>query len=397
MLYTWFMPKKLTQKQAEIRINEKQDGQYELLGQYQNKDTPVLIRCKYCDLEWKCVPNVLFRSRVGINCKHHVSLTPEMARYRVETASEQTIEMVGEYLGAKTLTQMKCQICGYEWNTEPYVIYAMNSGCPNCSGNRHSNTAEFKKKVFQLVGNEYTVLGNYENVNTKILIKHNFCGYESWMTPKHFLKGQRCLNPTEIIERRMKNQTMTLYEAQDRLKNDRHGEYEIISGFTKASGMATFRHEKCGRSFTAKVSPVLNNKSGCPYCYASHGEDAVRQYLYDGGFNFEEQYRIPECRNKRALPFDFVVFKNNQIQCLIEYQGIQHYEPKWGRKQLEMTQFRDKIKFDFCQKNGIKLIRIPYKRWYSYSKLLKQVYSYLDYHLTSIASQTSLLGDTEKA
>ena len=37
---------------------------------------------------------------------------------------------------------------------------------------------QFVKEVFDLVGNEYTVLGQYTNTDTKILIKHNICKHE---------------------------------------------------------------------------------------------------------------------------------------------------------------------------------------------------------------------------
>lgn len=43
-MYNLIMPKKLNQNEVQIRIDKKQEGQYELLGIYKNKDTPVLIK-----------------------------------------------------------------------------------------------------------------------------------------------------------------------------------------------------------------------------------------------------------------------------------------------------------------------------------------------------------------
>jgi len=42
---------------------------------------------------------------------------------------------------------------------------------------------EFIQEVYDLVGNEYTVLGKYINATTKILIRHNTCGHEYVVTP----------------------------------------------------------------------------------------------------------------------------------------------------------------------------------------------------------------------
>ena len=54
-------------------------------------------------------------------------------------------------------------------------------------------TREFKQEVYNLVGNEYSVLGEYINNKTKIKMKHNLCGHEFEMTPNSFLSGgNRC-------------------------------------------------------------------------------------------------------------------------------------------------------------------------------------------------------------
>lgn len=43
---------------------------------------------------------------------------------------------------------------------------------------------EFKKNIFDLVNNDYTVLGKYITNKEKVLFKHNKCrkhiSYESW-------------------------------------------------------------------------------------------------------------------------------------------------------------------------------------------------------------------------
>jgi very-short-patch-repair endonuclease len=57
------------------------------------------------------------------------------------------------------------------------------------------------------------------------------------------------------------------------------------------------------------------------------------------------------------LPFDFYVPSTKTV---IEYDGQQHFVPVWGQESFENVQRTDKIKNQYCKKNGIKLIRIPY-------------------------------------
>ena len=52
---------------------------------------------------------------------------------------------------------------------------------------------EFEREVYDLVGNEYTVIGKYTRTRDKILMKHNICGNEWSVKANNFLTGNsRC-------------------------------------------------------------------------------------------------------------------------------------------------------------------------------------------------------------
>ena len=77
------------------------------------------------------------------------------------------------------------------------------------------------------------------------------------------------------------------------------------------------------------------------------------------------------------MPFDFAIFeKNLDLKCLIEHDGEQHYKIcknfKMSSKDLSEIQRRDKIKTDYCLKNNIKLIRIPYWEKNNIEKILSK-------------------------
>ena len=85
-------------------------------------------------------------------------------------------------------------------------------------------------------------------------------------------------------------------------------------------------------------------------------------------YEYVTQANFPDCTDVGLLRFDFGVYKNNKLLCLIEYDGEQHYMPvkfcdisdDEVQQKLLDTQRRDKIKNDYCLKNNIPLLRIPY-------------------------------------
>lgn len=92
----------------------------------------------------------------------------------------------------------------------------------------------------------------------------------------------------------------------------------------------------------------------------SHGEKVIAKLLQDNDINFSQEYRAFKFESGNWARFDFYV--NNQY--LIEYDGETHFNYNlhgWHTKdQLLLQQQRDEIKNNFCFKNNIPLIRIPY-------------------------------------
>ena len=99
---------------------------------------------------------------------------------------------------------------------------------------------------------------------------------------------------------------------------------------------------------------------------ASRGEITIEEILKEAGLNFKEEYQFPDLISStgRPLRFDFAVFDDNDnLDFLIEYQGIQHYEAKskfGGYSGLRKQQFNDMKKREYCRKHNIILVAIPY-------------------------------------
>ena len=99
---------------------------------------------------------------------------------------------------------------------------------------------------------------------------------------------------------------------------------------------------------------------------ASRGEIKIQEILIKSGLEFAEEYSFPDLVSNtgRPLRFDFAVFDDQQnLDFLIEFQGIQHYQPKQvfgGISGLRKQQYNDMRKRQYCKKHGFTLVVIPY-------------------------------------
>ncbi|WP_210131614.1 hypothetical protein [Staphylococcus sp. GDK8D30P] len=118
-------------------------------------------------------------------------------------------------------------------------------------------------------------------------------------------------------------------------------------------------HLKCGNIFQTIPGDFLRGHC-CPHCKQSRGERDIANFLKEHSIEYEFQKRFKDCKDKRALPFDFYIPALNSC---IEFDGIQHFEPVdyfGGEKALKEVQRRDGIKTKYCKEKGIKLLRIRY-------------------------------------
>lgn len=99
---------------------------------------------------------------------------------------------------------------------------------------------------------------------------------------------------------------------------------------------------------------------------ASRGEIKIHEILETAGLDFVEEYSFSDLVSNKGRPlrFDFAVFDDaGDLDFLVEYQGIQHYEAKskfGGISGLRSQQFNDMQKREYCRKHGITLVAIPY-------------------------------------
>ena len=66
----------------------------------------------------------------------------------------------------------------------------------------------------------------------------------------------------------------------------------------------------------------------------------------------------------------YIEFDNEQI--VIEYDGEQHFKPKFGEYEFDRTKINDAIKNEYCSKNNIRLLRIPYNKFNNIEEIIEE-------------------------
>lgn len=119
----------------------------------------------------------------------------------------------------------------------------------------------------------------------------------------------------------------------------------------------------------------------------SKGEQKVIDILTQNKISFKREVSFADLKGKRNsyLRFDFAVFKNGRLYCLIEFDGQQHfqYTPYFHKKigDFKRQQEWDRRKNSYCLEHGVMLIRIPY--WDIDNLTLSSIFTTPQYRVTS--------------
>lgn len=280
-------------------------------------------------------------------------------------------ELVSEYNSNHTKVKMRHLVCGNIYEVTPTNFLRNVGWCSYCAQKQRIKTMTkdidtFKDDVYSRVQDEYTVISDYVNTNTKISFIHSICNHEFRMTPSNFLQGQRCPFCNSSVSKRYTNE-----QAQELITNKLEDTYILQSDYKNNHTKIDVFHVNCKKIWKTTLRDILAGNR-CPLCTAmSKGEEKIFNYLKTKNESSIFQYRIDDCKNILPLPFDFYV---PAYKLLIEYDGRQHFEPIFGKDTLEKTIKNDNIKNQFCLDNSDKynFIRIPYTEFDNIENILEE-------------------------
>jgi hypothetical protein len=281
---------------------------------------------------------------------------------RVEKKHGNRYEYVEEsYMNYTSKMKIFCSEHGFFWQT-PHSHISMNSGCPEC-GKLSSAISNMKKwsivlEMFRTThGDRYKYdESSYQNVSKKMRIK---CQKHGWFEQRPYghYAGYGCNNCS--IEEVHEKQKIDFNEFIKRAKNVHGDRYEYYSD--DFVNIFSPIHINCiTHGIFFQIPRDHYRGSGCPKCISSRGENEVRLILDGMKIKFEEQKSFEDLIHKNKLKCDFYLPEFNTV---IEFNGLQHYEPIsifGGLLGLKETQKRDMIKYDYLGSKKIELIIIRY-------------------------------------
>lgn len=240
---------------------------------------------------------------------------------------------------------------------------------------RRKTHEEFVKEVEELGNGEYEVLSEYKNSKTPIKLLHKVCNQTYNPLPNNFVvKKQRCSYCAG-------NKSLTFTQIQDQL-NKLDSDYIVIrpeTVYKNIHSKVIMLHKTCGKEYPVEANRFKHGDR-CPYCCniytnMTDGEKVISDYLKEKNIphKFQYIYYYDKTNKRKKLIFDFLVKFNNKTY-IIEYDGIFHFEPRYGIEKFKRQQKLDKMKELFCSKNNIELLRIPYTEFNNINSILENTF-----------------------
>ena len=166
----------------------------EVIGKYIGVEIPVLHLFKKCGHILKVSPsNILHGRKCGICSNNKLKSHDEYVNQLY--AINSTLDVLEEYVNAKTPILHRCTICGTIDKKKPNNVLS-GKGCYVCSIVRRSNMQRKTQEEYLLELNLYNLevepLETYINYNTPILHLHKTCGHKTKISPANVLRGFGC-------------------------------------------------------------------------------------------------------------------------------------------------------------------------------------------------------------
>lgn len=366
----------LSDEEFNCKLVSKHGIEYFPLQKYKTSQSKMLFEHLTCGRVFKMRPNVILR---GAGCplcaKEKLADKYRLKDFRKKVKSRwgDQYQIIGKYINYKTPIKVKHLPCDKIYYIQAGKLLS-NIECRYCYGNQMLTTREWWGRFSEAVRRRFKLLSDYQGNKQKIRLLCNYCNNKFTKTAQAFAMAPTCPYCGNIGKM---NTSIFKFKVAQQTNN-----YVVVGKYISSHEKIKMRHLSCQSEFLTTPNNFLNGHR-CPYCSkrVSKGEQNIENYLKSKNILFETQFRIDDCKDKKTLPFDFAVFNaDRSLNCLIEYQGEQHfYDPfTWKRKHgafnlqsILNTQKHDAMKLQYCKDHGIKLIRINHPQTSSKSNSIE--------------------------
>ena len=219
--------KRSLQKKYEEIIMNVGEKEYEPINEFISMDKPILVRHKECGQVLSKKARAFIYERRRCNCNYRIN------------AKEMVEQFDGFELSYYSRTDIPLRIkhiCGGEFSVY-YSKFISDPRCRICQRKGHlaARTSEdMRNDIYDLVGDEYTLIGEYNGPHDYLSIRHNKCNTISKYRPYYFLDGGRCpFCHNDITESELKQYvssfTFGKYKVDKKLSKNM---YEVVNTAT---------------------------------------------------------------------------------------------------------------------------------------------------------------------
>lgn len=344
----------------------KEKPHIDVIGRYINSHTKITHYCSIHDIYYDATPTNALH---GCGCPQCISEVNHQKNLKTheEYVSEMEIvnplvQVIDTYINVNTPIMHRCIVHDFKWETTPASIL-QGSGCPICKSEKirkaQSKTHEEYIKEVKNINPNIQVLGTYINARTPILHKCLIDNFEWNPMPYSISSGYGCpkCGIRKVADSLRKTNEEYIMQLEKCNRN--------IVAIEKYCGANIPISHKClldGCEWKAKPANILHGY-GCPQCNESKGERRIRLWLDKNNIPYKVQKKFYNCSDIKPLPFDFYL---PTLNIIIEYDGRQHFESIeffGGQEYLEYVKMHDALKNEYCENNGIPLLRIPYYKF----------------------------------
>ena len=276
----------------------------------------------------------------------------------IERVEDQIIKSTGQHCA---MYRCRCDCGNYKTVRESNLVHngVKSCGCIRSKSKREAG-ARYAK---ELIGNRYgklTVIEwmGAERGQSRYLCKCD-CGNETTVWRSCLLAGHTISCGCYSRERAAETVVITGHNNGADLMGRTFGRLTVIDKIGSVNQNVIWKCRcSCGTICEYPSARLLSGVTRSCGCLISRGEEEIGVFLTSHGVCYEKQKSFPDCRDIKPLPFDFWIESKNT---LIEFDGEQHFKDSaFFHHTLAYVQKHDEIKNNYCKKNGIRLIRIPY-------------------------------------
>ena len=380
------MSRKKTQEEYQQLLDKKYNGNIQCIGDYINMSTKTLHFCRKHNYEYSSKPNDILNSRTGCplcgkelqksKAEKTRSYTDEEYKKALFEKYHGNIENLEPYQSRSTSILHICHRHNYEYTSTPKSVLGAKYGCKYCMDEHRSEMFSFSlekvnQKIHDLVGDEYEIVGNYENTNTKTTFKHNAQNGEVHyfdIIPRSFFdKGARCYCEKGLNRLIVGiNDIATVRPDLVDLLYDKEDAYKYTATSKKKIKWVC---PDCGEIIYAAVTDVTYNRLVCPRC--SDGISYPNKFMFNSLLQIENEldfldreYSPDWCKYDyngtiRQGKYDIYFEINGKCYVVENDGGVGHGNAIINKKyNKEDTLMFDSIKDKLALEHGIEVIRI---------------------------------------